>query len=376
LITISDVTATLLSATGIAPAGHLTGAAVRPGDRTSVKALARKDERSSVADHVRTRFIWLFVALHAGAAFLALWRPALRASIACSLLSLIPASFLMMLVPWWGWGVTGAVLACIAPAAVLAFALTKVSHGDVGLLVGVAAAIGTTVIAIDAVLGGRLEIDAPFGNSPIGGGRFYGVGNIPYAFLVATLLVGGALALERWGRPAAPWVATAFGAALVVDGAPWFGADAGGVVAAAPAFAGLMVGYKRGRPSLRTLAPIFLAGIAVVGLFAVIDTMRASTNQTHLTHALRGSGLGDTAARKADRAIATVKTPLANIIVVGAAVLIAARPRLDAPALKAAAWALAIVAVAGSALNDSGLQIAAAVSAVSWPVYLAVSPGP
>jgi hypothetical protein len=377
LMTITDVTTAFLAALDVKPGDAMTGGSVRPGGSGSVSALVDRDERSAEADYVRTRFIWLFVALHAGAAFVALWRPALRRILACVLLSVIPASFLMMVVSWWEWGVAGAVVVATALVVGLALVVMRIGRDDAPLVVGAAAAVAAAVVGVDAAFGGRLEIDAPFGSSPIGGGRFYGVGNIPFAFLIAALLVAGALSLERWGRRAAPWVGAALAAGLVVDGAPFFGADAGGILASAPAYGALIASHRRGRPSVKLLAALFVAGVAIFGLFAVVDSLRPRTSQTHETTSLGGSSLTDTVVRKGERALNTITTPMANIVVVGVAVVAAARPRLkDRPALQAGAWALVIGAVLGSALNDSGLQVAAGVVAVAWPSYLAVASEP
>jgi hypothetical protein len=48
------------------------------------------------------------------------------------------------------------------------------------------------------------------------------------------------------------------------------------------------------------------------------------------------------------------------------------------PALQATAWAAGVAGALGSAVNDSGLLVAAAVAAVAWPalVVAATSPGP
>jgi hypothetical protein len=48
----------------------------------------------------------------------------------------------------------------------------------------------------------------------------------------------------------------------------------------------------------------------------------------------------------------------------------------DHPALSAAAWALLVAGVLGSAVNDSGLAVAGAVMAIAWPAFFLLGPGP
>jgi hypothetical protein len=83
--------------------------------------------------------------------------------------------------------------------------------------------------------------------------------------------------------------------------------------------------------------------------------------------------------RKGSAALATVGNPMSLVAVIGVATVVGARLRLSGrPALAAAAWALGVAGVVGSAANDSGLLVAAAVTAVAWPALVAVAsaPGP
>jgi hypothetical protein len=240
--------------------------------------------------------------------------------------------------------------------------------------VGALAALAVVVIGVDALFGGALEIDAPFGNSPIGAGRFYGVGNIGSGFLVAGLLVAGGLALDAWGRRALPAVVVGMGVGLAVLGAPWFGADAGGMVYGGLACGVLVVGYLRGRVGARWLAALAVAAVLAVGAFALVDLARGAGPSTHLGRAVAGDSVVDLAVRKGTRAVGSVTNPMALIVVIGAIALATVRRRSEwRPVLRAAGWALLVAVVAGSVLNDSGAIVGAAVAAVAWPALVAVS---
>ncbi len=108
-----------------------------------------------------------------------------------------------------------------------------------------------------------------------------------------------------------------------------------------------------------------------LGLFVGMDLLRPHRAQTYLGQLVVHGDVADQIARKGARALASVQSPLRLLIVIGGAALVAVRPRIgDRPTLRAAAWALAVGAMVGSAVNDSGLVVGAAVMAVAWPALV------
>jgi hypothetical protein len=311
LATLPDVSRTFLQLAGVAPPASVGGGVVTPTDAVGRHNLVERDRRTWTSDRSRTAFVWLFVLLHAFGAVVAVrWRRAQTAA----------------------------------------------------------------VVAVDALFASPLQVDAPFGNSPVVAGRFFGVGNIGSGFLAAGLLVAGALALDRWGRRAVPGVASALVGGLVAGGAPQFGADVGGVLFAVPAYGLTLLGARRARVTLRHLVLLGLAAAVAVGLFAAVDLARDAGSQTHLAKSVAGHGLGDEIVRKATRAVQTVKAPMANLVLIAAAALLLTRWRPGPrPALRFGAYGVLAAAVLGSVLNDSGLNVAAAVLAVAWPAAVAVA---
>ncbi len=375
LATIDDVAPTFLSRVGVPRPADMDGSVVRPSGAVSVTDLLERDRRSFTADRMRTPLIWLFIGLSAlGAALAACWRRA-RPSVAWVLLAIPPASFLVMAVPWWRWGGAGVLVAGSTIAGVLAIGAAILGRRHVRLGVAALAAVTAAVVGIDALFGGRLEIDAPFGNSPITAGRFYGVGNIGSGLLMAGLIVAVGLALDHWSpRATVPGVAV-LAAGVVAGGAPWFGADVGGVLASVPAY-GTLIAVRR-RPSARVVIGLVAATAAVLAVFVVADLARPAAARTHLGRVLADGGLGNEITRKAGRALETLKSPLSLVVAIGVGAVVAVRPRLaDHPGLAAMTWALVVAGVLGSVLNDSGLIVGAAVTAVAWPALVAVTVEP
>ena len=181
------------------------------------------------------------------------------------------------------------------------------------------------VVGVDALFGGALEIDAPFGNSPIGAGRFFGVGNIGSGFLVAGLVVAGGLALDGWGRRALPAVIVGLGAGLVALGAPWFGADAGGMVYGGLAGGVLVLGARRGRVGARRPGRGGGRGVLAVVLFALVDLAGAPAPPPTWAEPWPATA-SSTWPSARTRAVRSVTNPMALIVVIGAVATAAVAP--------------------------------------------------
>ena len=318
LATLPDVSRTFLNLAGVAPPPTVGGGVVTPTAAVGRQDLVERDRRTWTSDRSRTAYVWLFVLLHLLGAIVAVrWRRA-RTVVACALLAIPPASLLMMLVPWWRGGawvglLVGGLLAAVIAIGGVALAGAR-GRSDAVLAVGALAALTAAVVAVDAFFGSPLQVDAPFGNSPVVAGRFFGVGNIGSGFLAAGLVVAGALALDRWGRRAVPWVAGSLAVGVVAGGAPQFGADVGGVLFAVPAYGLVLLGARRARVTLRHVLLLGVATALALGLFVAVDLARDSGSQTHLAKSVGGDGLGDEIVRKATRAGATIKAPMANLV--------------------------------------------------------------
>lgn len=377
LATLADVSATVLDAAGVVPPSSVSGLPVTAAGAVSRTDLVNRDTRTSVSDRWRTPLTWLFVAAHAVGAALVVWCRRSRMFVCCVLLSIPAASFLMMAVPWWRHGIVGGLMVGAGLTAAIAAAGLLATRREPLLGIALLAGITAATIGIDALFKSPLQVDAPFGNSPVVAGRFFGIGNIGSGFLVAGLVTLAGVALHRWSPRSRPWVVASLALAVVVGGAPQFGADVGGVLFAVPAYAVLLLSYPRRplvpRRALFAVAAVGAAAVAAVGLAALVDASRDATSQSHLARTLRAGEIGDVIARKAERAVQTLKAPMANVIVIAAAALALVRFRLPSSThLRFAACALFVAAVVGSLVNDSGANVGAAVAAIGWPFAVAV----
>jgi hypothetical protein len=282
------------------------------------------------------------------------------------------ATYLLQLVPWWhpslGWypPMLAAVLVALAGATTLA---TRRSMG-LGLIV--VPALTAATLIVDQLAGAPLQASAPLGNLAIVAGRFHGMGNIAFACLgAATLICAGVAAgvlRDRTHRRTALLVAGAICVvACVVDAAPPFGDDFGGILSLPVSVALLIALLAQMRFTAKRVAlTVFGVAVLAVGL-AAADYARPAADRTQIGtfagEVLHG-GAGRTISRKAYSSLHS----FGNVAVTGSVVLVLLiavvyRQQVGAilrrvPGLREAAIALALLAVVGTASNDSGVVIA------------------
>ncbi|MGL5860597.1 MAG: hypothetical protein ACRCY9_05005 [Phycicoccus sp.] len=312
----------------------------------------------------------------------------------------VPVStFLANLVPWWRFPVEMvAVVACVAGfVALITVAALRGPwrHWPLGPL-AVVAGVTALTLAADVVTGSRLQLSSLMGLQPVVAGRFYGMGNPTFAlFATASLLLATAVSsmLVLSGRRQAAAVAVgAIGAvAVVVDGAPFWGADGGGPPALVPAVAYLVLAVLGLRMTFRRAAAIGGSVVALFFLVAGLDWLREPGQRSHLgrfIQALIDGSADDIVRRKAEQNIDILLGNAPLTLLVPAALLfvivVLARPTSwgsralgsafeQAPTLRAGLIALVIALTIGFLLNDSGVAIPAVGATLAVPLLVSVA---
>jgi hypothetical protein len=258
-------------------------------------------------------------------------------------------------------------------------------YGPPGFVAGVTA----VVMAVDVASGSSLQQSSLLGLSPLVAGRFYGFGNIPFAIFVVASLVAAA-ALGQWlidrghsRRVAAAGVAAVGLAAVVIDGAPQAGADVGGILAAIPGFAVLVLGTLGARV---TVLRVLLAGVGATATFAVfawLDWLRPPAARTHFGSFFADVLSGDAwtvMARKAEASIGTLERwPVYGVLVPLAYLLIVWLSRANGTGamretvlqwslMRHLVWAALLTGAAGFVVNDSGIIVPALLLTVGVPL--------
>ena len=279
-------------------------------------------------------------------------------------------ALLAQLLPFAEWGPVPWAVATIA-VAIAGGALVAPARGarPVVAVLGITG----TVVALDALSGSHLQYDNPFGYSPTVAARYTGLGNLTAALLtVAALLLGAVLASRRATRGVA---VALLGAVVVVDAAPFWGADIGGILSLGPAFA-LAAWLWWDRPVRARTGVVAIGGtIALLTAATLVDLSRPRDRRTHLgrlVQSVRDDGwgrLGVVVRRKLDanldqllRSVWTWTVPLMLVALIVLAHEVRRRgglTRLGArvPARRGALVGLAVAAVLGGVLNDSGIAV-------------------
>lgn len=309
--------------------------------------------------------------------------------IAATGIAAIPVSaFLANLFPWWRADDTRTVL--FGTIAALSVVITLVAlrgpwqRHPLGPPAVVALFTGA-VLGVDVVMGSHLELNSMLGYSPLVAGRFTGFGNYGFAIFAGGIILGAAYVaqlLNGWNR-----VGFLIGLGLVVvivDGAPIWGSDVGGIIALTPAFMILAM-----RASGVWLSPLRIlgslaGGLVAVAIFGWIDYLRPEGERTHLgrfvAQMLDGTA-GTIVQRKAEANVNLLVSSQLTILVIAVALFVPLilLPRSAGlrrvfglyPCVKAGAIGVLIAAVVGFAVNDSGIAIPAFMSAVVVPLIIA-----
>lgn len=278
-----------------------SGSPTAPVLRTAELSHALHVEHATVRDFVIGFYVVIVVLLAAGYAMVlaARGRDKLRAAahqfvafVAATAVAMPVSTFLVNAYPWWRHDrprlflVGGVVFIAVILAAV---ALLGPWRRWLGGSTAALCLITGTVIALDVTHGDDLQLLSMFGLQPVYGGRFFGMGNVGFAFFATAALLFAAIVASPLTRHdegrhglAALTVALVGVAAIVVDGYPGWGAEAGGPIAMLPAFAYLTINAAGLRLTwLRFLIISAAAGLVVAGM-AALDYLRGPAERTHL----------------------------------------------------------------------------------------------
>ncbi|CAN5603885.1 hypothetical protein BH20ACT23_BH20ACT23_05710 [soil metagenome] len=405
LVTLPDVAPTILEHFGIDRPPVMNGRAMvsRPTSDLPVASMTALDDESVFIDEVKgpvsAIFVLFQVVVYVLLLLLLAWRErrggvgstAARTLQMCGLavVAFPVSAFLAGVVDGHALGgvVFGALLVAITAALVLIASV--IFRNSLDRLLALVA-FTWLVVALDLVTGSMLQLNTVFGYSPIVAGRFAGAGNIVFAvFGVTAVLTAALIAYRLSGRSfTMPLVVVLFLVTIVIDGAPAFGSDVGGVLALVPALGITLVLLSGRKPRLRTVVVACVAGVVALGLFLIVDLALPPESQTHLARLYedtrdRGFGaLFDTIERKATANLRVFTSTIWTYFVppaLLAMVYLLRRPSgrwqqfaFDYPKLRAGLIGGLVLAVTGFAVNDSGIVIPAVILSFLVPMALLV----
>jgi hypothetical protein len=219
---------------------------------------------------------------------------------------------------------------------------------------------------VDLARGSPLIGASLAGPNPVGGARFFGIGNELESILAMELFLGLGAALTAAPRRWVPW-AFALGSlvAVAVEGSGRLGADVGSVFTIGAGAGGAVLASLGRRPSRRAVLVACVVPILGIGALILLDLV--TSGGAHLTRTvLHNNGVGDLLDIVKRREIISVSglkrlSTLATVLLGVALMVFAVRrrdevfePLRDYPAFMAGIWGAFFATVIGSLTNDSG----------------------
>jgi hypothetical protein len=406
-VTLPDVGVTVLDALGIDPPESMNATAIisAGGSRFSPEQaakLADADDLARFRDRAVGPVSVIYIVLQVltyGLAALALVkrRRSLRVGVEIAALTILAVplvAFLSGLTRYHEWPLAAYVVAVFAVALAVALVarLARRAHPFLPAFVLVAA--NWALQLVDIVTGGRLQLNTPFGYSPIVAGRFQGLGNLAFALLAASAVVVAtapvSLTRATWPDDAAigfvmprgfvRWAIVALALTAFVDGFPSLGSDVGGVLATVPAFAVVVMLLAGWRVSWRRLLVVGVGTVAALAALAAIDLARPADERTHLgrfASRLVNGDAGDTIHRKLQSNWSILTSSVWTWLVPAAVAFLAFlalrrhgflyQLQRRVPGVRAGLIGALVVGVLGFALNDSGVAIPAMMFGIVLP---------
>jgi hypothetical protein len=368
LVQLTDLTPTIVDALGVAPSGPMVGSAVHSSP-TPMK-VADLRGRSVAADVQRDLLVPFFatyaVALLALVGLALLGRPVRR--LASGLAAVPVATYLVNVVPWWD---------ASHPRLVLLGLLAGTAAALTPLGPRVLAPLTALVLVADAATGSRLQMCSLYGQSPLIAGRFYGFGNSTFAVFAVASLVSAFLVTQHLQRRQGAVAVALIGAAAVgVEGWPELGADVGGVLALAPAFALLALWTAGVRVTAGRLALVGGGALAVLAAIATLDWRRPPEARSHLgafVQQIVDGRATDVLWRKASTNLHSfTDNPLALLVPVALVVILVLVRRGTFGERWPMVAATLVAATIGLLVNDSGATVPAMAMTLAVPLTIAL----
>ncbi|MEG3632391.1 hypothetical protein [Micromonospora palythoicola] len=297
----------------------------------------------------------------------------------------IPAALVAEAAPWWRFAHPAAsfagLTAVLLAATTLLVRLAPGYRATLGPL-GAVAGLTTLAVGLDVVTGARLQLNGVVGYSALEGGRYAGLGTVGLGVFVAAALLSAGWLAQRVRRGWRPTVMVIVGgAAVVVVGSPYLGADSIGAIALTAGVSVAAAISAGGWLTLTRLAWATMAGLALTVGFAVVDLGRDPAERGSLGRFLAalGDGTGGLTVQRSSAASfeTLVDSPLTVLALAGALLVWFAllQPwgglmRLFGiyPAMRAAMAGTAVAAVIGGLLGAAALDVAGAAAAVVVPM--------
>lgn len=277
-------------------------------------------------------------------------------------------------------------------ALAVALGARAVCSDAVRALVAIAAST-FAVIVLDLASGAHLLFGSFFGYSPDTSSRYFGINNSVFAILSACAVLVATFTVERWRDDERPgqgiWIAAVlFGITVVIDGAPWAGADVGGILTLVPVLGVTLWAFTGRRLRWAYVMAAVAAGVVALAVVVGIDLGHEPDERTHIGRFFLGVAYGDdqtvpamlAAKWRANTAalaesVWTWAVPLSTLYSIYVLVIARGWQRLlpAGSAVRTGVISMLVLGVVGWLLNDSGVVVIALVLGYLGPMLILVA---
>ncbi len=307
LITLTDLTPTILAAVGVDVPSGMIGHALRVHRTDGPAGLGRLRDLNDISAYRERIYLpltkgyvifqaiiyLLTILLFSSGAGIGRARGTLE-WIVLAIAAFPLATFVFRLIPHvWSLGPFGGVVVI----ALDLFLVWLARHARRRPLSGLSCILlGTLVIiTVDVCTGARLQQASILGYSPHTAARFTGIGNAAFAALAVCAVLWAAIHVHDAPRRSEAVVTAGIVCALVfvADGAPMLGSDVGGLITLAPVFALLLFVLSGRRISVRTVLSAGGVTLALLAAATALDLTRPAASRTHLGRFVTDIGKDD-----------------------------------------------------------------------------------
>ncbi|MEW6173589.1 MAG: hypothetical protein AB1510_11085 [Bacillota bacterium] len=238
----------------------------------------------------------------------------------------------------------------------------------------------------DACTGNVLLSQSIFSYDPLGGARFYGIGNEYMGVVISAAILGGASILSNWPRRLTLLGIAVFWLIIIfILGAPGLGANFGGLLTSVVAFTVTLIAFTGIRFNWRVVLAVIAVLIFIPAFIGVLDLLRGQGEQSHLGRNLllvlrEPAALFDIISRKMSMNFKLFRYTIWSRILaagIGGLLLLFYRPigvmrvfRCRYPYLFTGFIGVVVTAVAAFLFNDSGTVAAAMATIFGIPPLL------
>lgn len=306
IITLFDLQATILSTLGVpAPSGFQGRPLSTNGHPDPVGYLSTTNERIIRVNLLRAPVLKGFVLVQVILLFLSLLAILLRptnerltAILRSTLIGIIIVPLALLLEPVLQISSLAGVIVYLMIAVVLTGWLSTRQNLAAPRLSGIISLLTSLLILVDLFRGSPLMMESILGFSPVGGARYYGIGNEYMGILLGASATGISAFLDWIGRSLyTVWVAILlFGIWSYATVAPWLGSNLGGGISLIVTYLVLIWLLKspQSRRGRIILAFALIGAVLFVTLLGLLDSFRPPEVQSHmgrLVWAIRNEGL-------------------------------------------------------------------------------------